>query len=73
MPLFRENAPNKGGHHERRTAARIPKNQLRRTQEQQEQGYTLTSDEGAYIRRNSEEFYYAYSTPTPEQSGMMMQ
>ena len=39
----------------------------------EEQGYTLTSDEGAYIRRNSEEFYYAYSTPTPEQSGMMMQ
>ena len=39
----------------------------------EEQGYTLTSDEGAYIRRNSEEFYYSYSTPTPEQSGMTMQ
>ena len=39
----------------------------------EEQGYTLTPDEGAYIRRNDEEFHYCYSTPTPEQSGMMMQ
>ena len=38
----------------------------------EEEGYTLTR-EGTYIRRNDEEFYYSYSTPTPEQSGMMMQ
>ena len=35
-------------------------------------GYTLSAD-GSYIRRNYEEFHYAYSTPTPEQSGMLMQ
>ena len=33
MPLFRENAPKKGGHHERRTAAQLPQGQLRRTPE----------------------------------------
>ena len=35
-------------------------------------GYTPSAD-GSYIRRNYEEFHYAYSTPTPEQSGMMLQ
>ena len=39
----------------------------------EEKGYTLTPDEGVYIRRNDEEFHYCYSTPTPEQSGMTMQ
>ena len=29
--LFRENAPEKGGHHERRTAARIPQDRVPRT------------------------------------------
>ena len=33
----------------------------------------LTADESGYITRNSQEFHYCYSTPTPEQSGMMMQ
>ena len=35
-------------------------------------GYTLSAD-GSYIRRNCEEFHYSYSTPIPEQSGMLMQ
>ena len=35
-------------------------------------GYTLSAD-GSYVRRNYEEFHYAYSTPIPEQSGMSMQ
>ena len=35
-------------------------------------GYTLSAD-GSYIRRNYEEFHYAYSTPIPEESGMLMQ
>lgn len=39
----------------------------------EEQGYTLIRDEGGYITRNSQEFCYQFSTPTPEQSGMMMQ
>ena len=30
MPFFRENAPEKGGHHERRTAARIPQDRVPR-------------------------------------------
>lgn len=36
-------------------------------------GYTLTPERTGYIVRNSQEFHYQYSTPTPEQSGMMMQ
>ena len=39
----------------------------------EEQGYMLTADEKGYIGRNSQEFHYCYSTPTPEQSGMTMQ
>ena len=35
-------------------------------------GYTPSAD-GSYIRRNYEEFRYSYSTPIPEQSGMLMQ
>ena len=38
----------------------------------EEDGYSPTAD-GSYIRRNYEEFHYSYSTPTPEQSGMLMQ
>ena len=38
----------------------------------EEDGYTLSAD-GSYIRRNDNEFCYSYSTPIPEQSGMMMQ
>lgn len=38
------------------------------------QGYTLSPDEGAYIRRNNEEFHYVYSTPAQSQQepGMTM-
>lgn len=39
----------------------------------EEQGYTLTADKHGYIARNSREFQYQFSTPTPEQSGMTMQ
>ncbi len=38
-----------------------------------EQGYLPASNDGGYIRRNSKEFHYQFSTPTPEQSGMTMQ
>ena len=38
-----------------------------------EQGYTLAADESGYITRNSQEFQHYFSTPTSEQSGMMMQ
>ncbi len=38
-----------------------------------EQGYLPASEDGGYIRRNSQEFHYQFSTPTPEQSGMTMQ
>ena len=37
----------------------------------EKQGYTLTSDGSGYIARNSWEFQYQFSTPTPEESGMM--
>lgn len=37
------------------------------------EGYTLTADGSGYIIRNSQDFNYEFSTPTPEQSGMMMQ
>ena len=41
----------------------------------EEQGYTLTPGEGAYIRRNNEEFHYIYSTPAQpqEEPGMARQ
>ena len=39
----------------------------------EEQGYTLTLNEDAFVRRNGEEFHYTFSTPIPEQSGMVMQ
>ncbi len=39
----------------------------------EDQGYTRTADESGYIARNSQEFHYQYSTPTPERSGMTMQ
>ena len=39
----------------------------------EEHDYMPTQDGSGYIRRNNEEFYYSYSTPTPEQSGMTMQ
>ena len=38
-----------------------------------ELGYLPAVGDGGYIRRNSQEFTYQYSTPTPEQSGMSMQ
>ncbi len=38
-----------------------------------ELGYLPAAGDGGYIRRNSQEFTYQYSTPTPEQSGMSMQ
>ena len=37
------------------------------------EGYTLSADGSGYILRNSQDFNYQFSTPTPEQSGMMMQ
>ena len=39
----------------------------------EKQGYTLTLNEDAFVRRNGEEFHYTFSTPIPEQSGMVMQ
>ena len=38
-----------------------------------ELGYLPAVGDGGYIRRNSQEFTYQYSTTTPEQSGMSMQ
>ncbi len=39
----------------------------------EQEGFLFASGEVGYIRRNSQEFNYLFSDPTPEQSGMTMQ